>query len=56
VRAAWKYECAAPAGIKSIEAGIFSQYPKLRRIDVRAVTPSGQSAARLTPSNGSLKL
>ena len=56
VRATWKYECADPMVLKIIEASIFTQYPKLKRIDVRAVTSRGQSAARLTPSARSLKL
>ena len=56
VRATWKYECADLMGLKSIEASILTQYPKLKRIDVRAVTSRGQSAARLTPSQRSLKL
>jgi hypothetical protein len=56
MRATWKYECADPSSLKDLEARIFQQCPKLKRIDVRVVTPKGQSAARLTPSNRSLKL
>ena len=56
VHATWKYECVDAPALKSVHADIFERYPGLHRIDVRAVTPKGQSAARLTPSNRGLKL
>ena len=42
------YDCKEPLG--EVEAAVFAQYKRLKRIDVRAVTPKGQSSARLTPA------
>ena len=42
------YDCKEPLG--EVEAAVFAQYKKLKRIDVRAVTSKGQSSARLTPA------
>ena len=56
VRVQWSAECVNIGAVNAIDAPIFSQYPRLHRIDVRAVTPKGQSAARLTPKARSVKL
>lgn len=48
--ASYRYECAAPAALRSIEVRLFAAFPKLRRLQVEVAAPSGQSAATLTPA------
>ena len=43
------YDCKEPGELKSLEAALLARYKKLKHIDVRVVTPKGQSAARATP-------
>ena len=43
------YDCKEPQELREIEAALFGQYKRLKRIDVRAVTAKGQSAGRLVP-------
>lgn len=50
------YDCKEPDSLAEIEAAVFGQYRKIKRIDVRAVTGKGQSSARLTPAKPRLKL
>ncbi len=55
-RATWMFDCGDMAALKSIEAGIFTTYSRLKRIDVRVAAPKGQSTRRLTPTSRVLKL
>jgi hypothetical protein len=41
------YDCRQPQALRGIEAALLGQYGKVKRIDVRAVTPKGQSSGRL---------
>jgi hypothetical protein len=50
------YDCKEPGSLAEIEAAVFAQYKKVKRIDVRAVTGKGQSSARLTPAKPKLAL
>jgi hypothetical protein len=50
------FDCKEPGSLAEIEAAVFSQYRKLKRIDVRAVTGKAQSSAKLTPAKPKLAL
>lgn len=55
-RATLRFDCSDMAALKQVEAAIFKQYARLKRIDVRLVTSKGQSASRLTPAKRNLAL
>lgn len=46
----YRFRCANPEALRAVEVRLFDAFPRLRRLDVQAVTPHGQSAARLTPA------
>ena len=50
------YDCKEPGELKSLEAALLARYKKLKHIDVRVVTPKGQSAARATPAKPAFSL
>jgi hypothetical protein len=50
------YDCKEPQELREIEAALLGQYKKIKRIDARAVTPRGQSSARLLPGKRTLAL
>ena len=56
LEAAFTFDCTEPGALKQVEAALFGQFRRLKRIDARLVAPKGQSAARLTPSKRSLGL
>ena len=43
------YDCKEPQQLREIDAALFDQYKRLKRIEVRAVTAKGQSSGRLVP-------
>ena len=50
------YDCKEPGELKSLEAALLARYKKLKHIDVRVVTPKGQSAVRATPAKPAISL
>ncbi len=46
----YRFRCAHPQALREVEVRLFDAFPRLRRLDVQAATPRGQSAARLTPA------
>jgi hypothetical protein len=50
-RAHYRLECAAPDRLTHIEFRAFQQFPSMREVEVRAITPGGQRAADLTPQS-----
>jgi hypothetical protein len=50
------YDCKEPGSLAEIEAAVFAQHKRVKRIDVRSVTGKGQSSARLTPAKPKLAL
>lgn len=49
LEAAIRFECENPAALKGMELKLFDAFSRLQRVDVQAIGPRGQSAARLTP-------
>lgn len=52
IDATYRFRCATPAALKSIETGIFKQFKRLYRLETQRVGPKGpggQGAMRLTP-------
>ncbi|MBM4181666.1 MAG: DUF2796 domain-containing protein [Betaproteobacteria bacterium] len=49
VVAEYRFACAQPDKLTGLEARLFSNFPKLRRLDVQVVSGKGQTARRLTP-------
>lgn len=56
LRAAYEFECAQPAKLKTVEVRMFRQFPGLEKIDVQALFPSGQTGASLTATNNSVSV
>lgn len=52
--ARYVYRCAAPAALKAIETGLFTQFKRLYRLEARRIGPTGQGGQRLTPKNPAL--
>ena len=49
--ARYTWRCAKPEALRDIATGLFSEFPKLRRIAVELVGPQGQRAGRLDARN-----
>lgn len=49
------FECDNPAALKNIRVELFEAFPALREIEVRAITPRGQTAAELTSDKRQVK-
>jgi hypothetical protein len=45
------FTCRNPEKLNGIRVGMFGAFPNLRKMEVRMVTPGGQSAATLTPES-----
>ncbi|MDR2935269.1 MAG: DUF2796 domain-containing protein [Candidatus Adiutrix sp.] len=45
----FEFLCAKPEKLNSVDVLLFGVWPKLEEIEIQAVTPLGQRAARLTP-------
>jgi hypothetical protein len=43
------FMCLSPANLNSVDVLLFSAWPDLKTIEVQAITPKGQRAAKLTP-------
>jgi hypothetical protein len=56
LQATFVYRCAAPAQLRQVEAMLFEQYKRLKRLDARVVSGKGQKPARLTPQKRTLPL
>jgi hypothetical protein len=56
LNATFTYQCAAAAELRRVEAPLFEEFKRLKRLDTRVVTARGQKAARLTPRQRTLPL
>lgn len=54
LNASLAYECAAVGELRQLEAAVFGEYRRLKRLDARVVTSKGQKASRLTPQQRTL--
>jgi hypothetical protein len=54
IEARYSFRCANPTQLKEVSTAIFKQFPRLYRLEVQRVGPSGQGRHRLTPKNPSL--
>lgn len=52
----YTFHCAKPADLSGIEVHLFNLYSSLRKVQVQAVTATGQSAPLLTPSHTHIRL
>lgn len=50
------FTCAHPEQLRAIDVKLFDLYSGFHSIDVQAVTPKGQSAAKLAPGAGTIPL
>lgn len=53
---AYRFDCRRPETLKRIKTLLFQQLPKLERLDVEMVTPTGQRSQRLVPGQDSIFL
>lgn len=51
ITAEYKFRCANPAALKSVETSIFKSFKRLYRLEVQRAGPAGQGAQRLVPKN-----
>lgn len=49
INATYRFRCATPAALKSIETSVFKQFRRLYRLETQRAGPDGQGAMRLTP-------
>jgi hypothetical protein len=55
--ASWLFTCSSPDEIRELDvAALFAEFPNLEDIDAQWASPSGQSAAELSPSSTVLSL
>lgn len=54
LKAEFTFKCGHAGELRGLEARLFDQFKRLRRLDARVVGPRGQSSARLTPSRRTL--
>ncbi|MBL8378373.1 MAG: DUF2796 domain-containing protein [Burkholderiales bacterium] len=54
--AQYRYRCAAPAELRSVEVRFFESFRRLASINAQVAGAKGQSAKRLTPKQSVLKL
>lgn len=52
--AEYVFSCGQPAALKGIDAPIFKAFPRLNKLSIKRVGPTGQGAGQLTPKNPSL--
>jgi hypothetical protein len=53
---AYRFECASPGALKSIQARLFEEFPGSERLRVQLITPDAQHAAELTADAPTLSL
>jgi hypothetical protein len=46
----WRFACAHPERLRSLQVELFKVFPDIRRIRVQVAGPRGQSGATLTPT------
>ncbi len=51
VDADYRFQCAEPAALKSIETTLFKEFKRLYRLETQRVGPQTQGAQRLSPKN-----
>jgi hypothetical protein len=56
LNATFTYQCAAAAELRQVEAPLFREFKRLKRLDTRVVTARGQKAVRLTPRQRTLPM
>lgn len=54
--ATYRFECAHPAALNSVDHTVFTAFPKVRRLNAQIATPKGQKQAALTPARPRLAL
>lgn len=54
--ATYHFNCDHPDKITSLEVLLFNEFPGFEKFEVQLLTPSGQTAATLTPDNNRIKL
>lgn len=54
VTATVSFRCSKPQSLTGMQVMLFDAFPKIRQIDVKIVTSTGESGARLTPNRSGL--
>jgi hypothetical protein len=52
----WTFECGEPARLRSLDLGLFEEFPRLNRIDARVVGPRGAVRSDLRKPSRRLQL
>ena len=52
----YRFRCAAPEALRSIDTGLFAAFPSLQSVSVQLLDPSGARAETLTPAATRLSL
>lgn len=46
----YRWQCAKPSALRDLNTRLFGEFPRLKRITIQFVGPSGQKSGRLTPA------
>ncbi len=56
LHATWEFDCTRPEALNGIGLRLFDVFPGIKRVRAQTVTPAGQGAANLNPTNRQLRL
>ncbi len=56
LNAGYEFKCAQPPALRSLDVGLFADYPRIERIDVQVAGPQGQSKLTLRRPDRIVKL
>jgi hypothetical protein len=54
--ASYRFECRRPEALKHIKVTLFQRLPRLQKLEVESVTPTGQRLQRLVPGQDTISL
>jgi hypothetical protein len=53
---AYRFDCRRPESLKSIKVTLFQYLPRLEKLEVQSVTPTGQKSQQLVPGQDTIQL
>ena len=54
--ASYRFDCRRPEALKHIKVTVFQRLPRLQKLEVESVTPTGQRLQRLVPGQDTIPL
>jgi hypothetical protein len=53
---AYRFDCRHPESLKSLKVTLFQYLPRLEKLEVQSVTPTGQKSQQLVPGQDTIQL